>query len=405
MDNLINERDCMTIINNSIHAPEYKLLKYKTESLAGQVPGMMAEYHILTIDIELPTGTVDSYKYFCKHLQMFHKIQEIMGKIQGAFEKEDFVYNFFIKECQKICSYKLSFAPECYLAIKDKLFVFEDLKKLGYRNAKYPHSYLECKLALRTVAQFHALTIIYEEKQKALTGKNYTLYDKDSILFKDSLYRRDETYLGRQWFKNCFSSVAKLIDLSPYPQVKERYMKLEEETYERTTHSTKYLNVICHGDVALSNVMFQDGDDGQPISCKLFDYQALRYIPPAHDVLTYLYLVTKAEFRKEHLQDLLKSYYEDLKKELEKNDIKIEKHMTEESFYDSCKYTTPQIVLQTATYATMMPLPDYPHIQQDQELYKHYVYGDRSPQCIEAYKKGGVFKEIIDAMFKELCDI
>lgn len=403
--NEIVQRDhCQKILENYLKSQNFELENYKVESLADKVTGMMAEYYSLKIVFTFE-GKRQSKQCFCKKLAMFHQVQEIMGKAQGAFEKEAFIYNFLKPECSKIPGYNLIFAPECYFTIEHDLFVLEDLSELQYEIVNSNHNIDQCKMALETIAKFHASSVIYEEKQTLSKGSKYCLNDEYKHIFEDSLYRNDEMYLGRHWFKNCLNTVKKIVEISPLKdnkKLKDNLEKYSEKIYDIVQPSHTFNNVLCHGDLSEVNIMFKtDPKTNLPVDCKLIDFQALRYTPPAHDVMTYLVLNTNKQFRKKHLNELLEWYYIHFHHELDDHCVNKDKHMVLEMFRESCDYVLPMVVLQALFYETMGPIDEYPQINLDQDLYREYVYGDRSPQCLAVYGKGGLFKKKFDELMEK----
>lgn len=400
---IVEKDHCQKILENHLKTQNFELQSFNVESLAGKVTGMMAEYYNLQIVFTVE-GKSQSKQFFCKKLAMFHQVQQIMGKAQGAFEKEDFIYNFLKPECSKIPDYNLSFAPECYFTIDNDLFVLEDLYELGYKVITSGHNIDVCKMALETIAKFHASSVIYEEKQTLSKGTKYCLNDEYHHIFQDSLYRKDEMYLGRHWFKNCLNAVKKIVEISPFKdntKFKDNLEKYSEKIYEIVQSSHTFNNVLCHGDLSHVNMMFKiDPKNNLPVDCKLVDFQALRYTPPAHDVMTYLFLNTDKQFRKKHLNELLEWYYIHFHHELDDHCVNKDKHMILEMFRESCDYVLPIVALQALFYETMAPINEYPQISLDQDLYRDYVYGDRSPQCLAVYEKGGLFKNTMDELIE-----
>ncbi|OXU17322.1 hypothetical protein TSAR_014330 [Trichomalopsis sarcophagae] len=60
--------------------------------------------------------------------------------------------------------------------------------------------------------------------------------------------------------------------------------------YRKMRVSTGECNVICHGDLWRSNIMLRD-EPSSSISCRLVDYQMLRYASPSCDVAMLLYVL------------------------------------------------------------------------------------------------------------------
>lgn len=406
---LLNEEDCKKIFENYIKHQNFEICNIEIKSLSDKVTGMMAEYYDLIITAKVNDNEIISESFFCKHLVMFHKIQEIMGKAQGAYEKEEYIYNFLINKSNDL-KFEVNFAPKCFLTKKDDMFVLENLMKYNYEKAKLFSDIQHLKLALDVLAEFHACSIIIEELESKNLNRKYNLFQESPQIYNDSLYRKQEDYLGRHWFKNCLNSIIKLVDLLPEMKLSKTEIrsKLYNESikvYNIIAPSKKYRNVCCHGDVSKVNLLYCYEND-KPIDCKIVDYQALRYNPPAHDVINCIYLFSDYKFRTEYINILLEHYYSSLKKHCARCAIDITKIITEDEFYETCKFVMPQVILQAAFYSTMIPvISHFPEIEKDQELYKKFVYEDRSEECLHVFGKGTNFKDEIIELMQEFCDL
>lgn len=408
LNNVVTEKDCEIVFENFLKSKNFTITQVKVDSLADTVSGMMAEYYKLTI-IASVDGKDVSQSFFCKKLVMFHKIQEVMNKAQGAYDKEEYFYKFLMGECSKIPNFQVDFPPAYYFSIKDELFVLENLIETGYCLPKKENDLRHCQIGLEAIAEFHAFSIIYEEVQSKARRYNYSLHEENPDVFKDSLYRLDENYLGRHWFRNCLNAFDKLVDIAQTPvpknEIKEKLHKYAKQLYEIISPSKKYKNVCCHGDLSNVNVLFKY-ENNIPIGCKIVDYQALRYNPPAHDVVNFIYLTMSTKYRSYYLNELLEHYYECLRKQLLRCGLLLEKFISKTEFDETCKYVLPQVVLQTAFYTTMRPVIAYfPEIKRDQELYKRFVYEDRSPECLKVYEMSCTFREDINDLILELYNL
>ncbi len=71
------------------------------------------------------------------------------------------------------------------------------------------------------------------------------------------------------------------------------------------------LLTITHGDFWSNNMMFShDGATGLPTSIKLIDFQMMGRGHPAADICYFLHINTDRDFRREHLQGLLRDYFD-----------------------------------------------------------------------------------------------
>ena len=66
---------------------------------------------------------------------------------------------------------------------------------------------------------------------------------------------------------------------------------------------------MIHWDLWTPQVMFSHHEDGSPKQVKILDYQTLSPGHPATDIWRLVYTATDSNFRKNHLDDCLKSYF------------------------------------------------------------------------------------------------
>ena len=87
------------------------------------------------------------------------------------------------------------------------------------------------------------------------------------------------------------------------------------------------VHTLCHGDFWSNNIMFnysngnentsnskeniaQENED-TPVDLIIIDYQLINYSNPCYDLVYFLYLNTDLTFRDNHLEEILKLYYEE----------------------------------------------------------------------------------------------
>lgn len=73
--------------------------------------------------------------------------------------------------------------------------------------------------------------------------------------------------------------------------------------------NTEQWAAAAHGDCWTNNMLFQYDEGGKPTTVCLVDLQCTRVCCIMTDIVYYLYTSTTTEFRKEHLEEMLKWYY------------------------------------------------------------------------------------------------
>ena len=89
------------------------------------------------------------------------------------------------------------------------------------------------------------------------------------------------------------------------------------------------VHTLCHGDFWSNNIMFYysnekdevnsskdtfDPEQCTPTDLILIDFQLINYANPCYDLVYFLYLNTDLTFRDNHLEDILKLYYNEFSK-------------------------------------------------------------------------------------------
>lgn len=134
-------------------------------------------------------------------------------------------------------------------------------------------------------------------------------------------------------------------------------------------------NVINHGDLWGSNMIF-NGDD----HCKLVDFQLIRYAPLAHDVMQLLYLSTSREFRQKNEQQMIGYYYDKLTECLTDNGFKGDIPSFEELTNGVEEQRLPAVVTACIFHPTvLMDGKTAARIMNDPATYEAYYFTRRKP--------------------------
>lgn len=179
--------------------------------------------------------------------------------------------------------------------------------------------------------------------------------------------------------------------------------------------SEVYQNVFCHRDLWYKNLMFkfardpvtQKDDKTQPIHSMLIDFQLCRYLPPAVDVIQFIYLSTRRLNRdSNHILDYLKTYYSELTRCFG-FDHQLEMVLPWTDFVASCKLYRFFAIVFNCIYAPLMHMPG--QILENLKLNdpeKYYIVSniERGEFIIQVMNENDNYKEIILECMNELVE-
>ncbi|CAH4029699.1 unnamed protein product [Pieris brassicae] len=222
--------------------------------------------------------------------------------------------------------------PTCiYSSIEkgNELLIFEDLLVNGFT----VNIATDNKLSFRCVgnifselAKFHGLSFVFKKK-------NTELYDKLAEDFNDLVFQY--SFLNKSqlkyYFFDSFEMSLNVIEnrdiKNKLENIKPKLLRLLESYVK-----PKQINVFCHGDFWINNILFKESDSETKL-CFL-DFQTLRYANPATDIIYFLYICTDSEFRSLHIDELINIYYESLKGFLNRFEIDVNSLYTENKLRD-----------------------------------------------------------------------
>ena len=250
--------------------------------------------------------------------------------------------------------------PECYLA-RDDLIVLEDLKVTSYQTLPR-HIDLNInhiKVALRSLAAFHAASIIYERLE--LRPKGSTIGDTYNDMLFETSYGSDNPWCmtGIRALKTVALHKTKYGFGSSYERaIEEKFMDKVCKIFDLIESVDSTIpRVCCHRDLWKNNLMyrFEDGDFNKPLHCLLIDFQICRYLPLTLDVMICILLSSRDH---SNVDECLKFYYNQLQVKLIQYHIQIESIMSWQDFEVSCKRFKLFPLVQQAIFWSLTNLPE-----------------------------------------------
>lgn len=359
---------------------KFKIIGHEVKPVSDKVIGFLGDHYSLKVTI-LPKKVSYEKVYNRRDLSFFVKFllrnEEYLNEL-NAFNKEILLYQFLLPRLQDIPIGVGKWAASCFLTRNKKLLIFEDLTAKGYRVCNRTDKILDLdhlEVAIKTIARFHASSIIFEERTNFTIEQHYPGY------LTENCYPRDSTTIRGINLETSFDAVLALSLLIPKYKNEEIQEKIKEKLPEILRSlknfaepSNKYRNVLNHSDLWCNNIMFkyepnekntneinsleiivecdieadEDGRvaklqksneaiDETPIDALLCDFQLARYVPPSFDIMSLITITTQSDFRRKYFKHLLNAYKTTLLHEVtrvESNEAEILKQLRLE---ESCE--------------------------------------------------------------------
>lgn len=201
-------------------------------------------------------------------------------------------------------------SPEC-LTINEshspRYFVFEDLRHLEYFNVdrRQGLDVAHLKLAITKLAKWHATTAhLANIDPTTMDNHKFRNVSPDVTAF-------------HAFFKGAMRSAGEAIKSWPgCEKYGEKLIRLSEtivsKCFQVFIRDENAFNVLNHGDMWTSNIMFKKGSSGQPVDAVFVDYAVGFYGSPGIDLSYLLFTSNTATNIEEDWDYLLREYHTEL---------------------------------------------------------------------------------------------
>lgn len=347
----MDREDCEKILSAKFPEKDLVFISFDLSPVSGNVEGFIGEYFHLNIKYK-EGATEQTEQFFVKSPPVKNETQLSWSKEMNAYKKENFLYDYVLKKCRDF-GYDTSFAPKSFLC-KD-LIVMEDLSLKGYRlhGRRSVFDLEHCKVALRSLARFHGSCYSWEKKMSEALGREFLVLEEHSGVLIESLYTppgEGQFSNARKFLTFTVETLVKLCRL--LPESEEWKDDLEGRLKDFNCGKVLWQELpchksLCHGDLWSNNLLFKY-EGSIPVHCSLIDYQTLRYNYPCFDALLVVYQNTRKSFRKEHLQDLMRFYFQTFLDVLQENGCNA-RGVSWRDFWVSLKALEPLATFQAAS--------------------------------------------------------
>lgn len=399
---IISHQECEDLVKKVFGKLNDCIMSFKL-NLIGEVPlGFLGNHYELAIEIKNKLiNEVHQLSFFVKTKPTVATHIEYVDDI-GVFPKETELFENLLPKLQNVTSFlKSQWSPKCYITKKDVL-VFENLAKQNYQMATDRLVDLEhCKIIVKTLAEFHAASVILEKKENIAINKVYP------NVIKEATYILEEGYTRNKWLLSGINALTFICKMSKREKEAHLLSSKIKGAVAKVKPSVDSQNVLCHGDLWLNNFMFKYNDN-KVEGCVLVDFQLVRYAAAALDVMCCLHLVTSKNIRDSNLQQLLKIYYDRFVTVLENSEVNIENIPSEKEFLLECDKYKSTALAEACLYGLCIWLPKsfVGKILNNSIMCKEFTLGDKTSFIAEAFKDNDVFyKNHLTSLLDEFLDL
>ncbi|CAD7083570.1 unnamed protein product [Hermetia illucens] len=392
---------------------DFEILKHTVRTLGDSPQGFLGAHYYLEIHLGKASTSQNEkvkLKYFVKKVPgNVESFMQYIDDIQ-VFKKECTLFKELLPRLQDVNLKYGKFCPECYL-VDENLVILENLADKKFRMGSpqgqlldYPH--LLC--AMKTLANMHSACVVLEGKlQSQLIDLYPTCLTENSFPGWDKSSPRNTSLL------TALKAICSLIEVIPkykdspeLPKILEGFQKKFLQMPEFVRTSTRFRNVLLHGDLWANNLMFKYDSTGSPVDCRIVDFQLSRYGPPVLDILTVLSAATTSAFRKIYFDVLIENYYHFVDDFLTAHDINVNDLFTKIEFKESVNYYRIFGPLMSCyiSHETLLPSEITKSLYTNSEMFKEFATGDRGKLCRKAFEIDPLYRERMSDMIIDIVD-
>ena len=170
---------------------------------------------------------------------------------------------------------------------------------------------------MQAYADYHALSIAALRQWKNADG-SYSLPPSLDVFTKDPNYVHPPIVYSSLVLPN-YSRILRRLQQPAAAQWLDDLIPQLERIYDwQRLIRAGVLSCVLHGDSWNNNILFRCDEQQRPLQVKMIDWQIARCGHPSVDLLYYVFCATSGQFRLQHLDQLLSSYWSRLKSNLSK---------------------------------------------------------------------------------------
>lgn len=400
----ISEEVCKIVTEKYLQSDSFQLIAYNVKETADSTKGLLGASYKLWCKLLLDNGETIQVSFFLKSLP-FNKFHRELAINTGAFLKETFFYKTLYGNLKNYFLKNRRVTPNCYFVDEQKI-ILENLEKYGYRTTNLIERFdLEhCKCALKSLAEFHASSFLFENAKL-----RKTLYEEYDELKFNCWFCDLDGHPGHKHMITTIKATKAILDkhfshLSL--KMRKKITKIMHKMPEHLKPSKFHRNCLSHLDLWCNNIMFKYNGNDQVEDAVLVDFQIIAYNPPALDLLMLLFLNSGTKFGKLNLKFLLKHYYSSFTNVMRKFNENPEKFLKFneliESIYDSLEPALCQTI--AILHFIQLPVDVLSQIIANDDRFKSCLFNDRNDIVLKVIDTNEYYKNRLFEIISELID-
>lgn len=172
--------------------------------------------------------------------------------------------------------------------------------------------------------------------------------------------------------------------------------------------SKQFRNVLTHQDPWTSNILFRTPQQSPSLMhAKLIDFQCMRYLPPAADIMLFLHLTTSRDHRLANFSQYLKFYYAKFSHELSIYGLDANNLLPFKDLEESCKIWRFLALVNACTLIPWIRMPENSihHLKSnDYQAYQQIAYVRRIDYIVKQMRCDSQYQQIVEEVVGELVE-
>lgn len=393
---LVSMEDCFELIKSK-GITRFRLLRHELQPLEG-LNGFLGDH--TKLKVYLSVDDLPKVLHFFVKSPPANGPQAELSEGGKAFFKEVSMLVSFFPLVHHVAGDILDgVVTSCRLARIRDFLVFDDLNLEGYftTTTRSVFSIQTLEVVVSQLAKLHAASWIVEE------NLGLRLIDRFGPALEGYFFNDDDQSAAQGVVRTALNHIDHIVDELFDPnqtnltveQVKAKSRMAVICCYKLAKPSSKYRNVVCHGDLWASNIMVRK-EEGKTVDCRFIDFQATRYCPPSHDLLFLIYMNSNPKTRRESLPYLLELYHKTVSQILNDHNCNVEEIHSYKTFLESCKEMLPQTVCQVITYHQVCSLNSdlMKASLKSEEEWHQVLQVDRREFLSNMYRKDPLYRKL-----------